>query len=100
MCVFFPFILGIKFVGRTSRSHTGARSHKISHPPSYVDALMFFLKNNEQYILTKREFRTIDMVGMTKIFERVSWGGVSLEYISPNTPVFDPPRFDLSIGPF
>ena len=34
-CVFFPFILDIKFVGRTSRAHTGGRSHRISHPPSF-----------------------------------------------------------------
>ena len=26
VCVFFPFILDIKFVGRTSRGHTGGRS--------------------------------------------------------------------------
>ena len=32
VCVFFPFILDIKFVGRTSRGHTGGRSHKISLP--------------------------------------------------------------------
>ena len=29
VCVFFPFILDIKFVGRTSRGHTGGRSHRI-----------------------------------------------------------------------
>ena len=29
LCVFFPFILDIKFVGRTSRGHTGGRSHRI-----------------------------------------------------------------------
>ena len=34
-CVFFPFILNIKFVGRTIRGHTGGRSHRISHPPSF-----------------------------------------------------------------
>ena len=34
-CVFFPFILNIKFVGRTSRGHTGGRSHRISHTPSF-----------------------------------------------------------------
>ena len=28
MCVFLPFILDIKFVGRTSRGHTGGRSHR------------------------------------------------------------------------
>ena len=34
-CVCFPFILDIKFVGRTSRGHTGGRSPRISHPPSF-----------------------------------------------------------------
>ena len=34
VCVFFPFIPDIKFVGRTSRGHTGGRSHRISHPSS------------------------------------------------------------------
>ena len=33
LCVFFPFILDVKFVGCTSRGHTGGRSHRISHPP-------------------------------------------------------------------
>ena len=28
VCVFFPFILDIKFVGRTGRGHTGGRSHR------------------------------------------------------------------------
>ena len=28
VCVFFPFILDIKFVRRTSRSHTGGRSQQ------------------------------------------------------------------------
>ena len=35
LCVFFPFILDIKFVGRTSRGHTGGRSQRISYPPSF-----------------------------------------------------------------
>ena len=35
VCVFFPFILDIKFVGRTSRGHTGGRPHRIFHPLSY-----------------------------------------------------------------
>ncbi|CAM9679532.1 unnamed protein product, partial [Ascophyllum nodosum] len=35
VCIFFPFILDIKFVGRTSRGHTGGRSHRIFHPPSF-----------------------------------------------------------------
>ena len=42
MCVFFPFILDIKFVGRTSRGHTGGRSHRISHPSSFCGACLNF----------------------------------------------------------
>ena len=41
-CVLFPFILNIKFVGRTSRGHTGGRSHRISHPPSFCGACLNF----------------------------------------------------------
>ena len=40
VCVFFLFILDIKFVGRTSRGHTGGRSHRISHPPSFCGACL------------------------------------------------------------
>ena len=43
VCVFFRFILdNIKFVGRTSRGHTGRRSHRISHPPSFCGACLHF----------------------------------------------------------
>ena len=33
VCMFFfiPFIVDIKFVGRTSRGHTGGRPHRIFH---------------------------------------------------------------------
>ena len=45
VCVFFPFILDIKSVGRTSRGHTGGRSHRTSHPPfSAVRALTFLAR--------------------------------------------------------
>ena len=44
---FFPFILDIKFVGRTSRGHTGGRSHMISHPPSFCGACLNF--SREKY---------------------------------------------------
>ena len=30
VCVFFPFILDVKFVGRTSRGHTGFLIHLLS----------------------------------------------------------------------
>ena len=43
LCVFFPFILDIKFVGRTSRGDTGGRSHRIFHPPSFCGACLFFI---------------------------------------------------------
>ena len=42
MCVFFPFILDIKFVGRTNRGHTGGRSHRIFHPLSFCGACLHF----------------------------------------------------------
>ena len=42
VCVFFPFFLDIKFVGRTSRGHTGGRSHRIFHPPSFCGACLNF----------------------------------------------------------
>ena len=40
VCVFFPFILDIN--GRTSRGHTGGRSHRISHPPSFCGTCLNF----------------------------------------------------------
>ena len=50
--VFFPFILDIKFVGRTSRGHTGGRSHRISHPPSFCGACLDFLARRIQPFLS------------------------------------------------
>ena len=47
VCVFFPFILDIKFVGRTSRGHTGGRSHRISHPPSFCGACLSFSREKD-----------------------------------------------------
>ena len=50
-CVFFPFILlDIKFVGRTSRGHTGGRSHGISHPPSFCGACLTFSREKDSAI--------------------------------------------------
>ena len=45
-----PFILDIKFVGRTSRGHTGGRSHKISHPSSFCDACLNFYREKDSAI--------------------------------------------------
>ena len=50
VCVFFPFILDIKFVGRTSRGHTGGRSHIISHPPSFYGACLNFSREKDSAI--------------------------------------------------
>ena len=52
VCVFFffPFILDIKFVGRTSRGHTGGRSHRISHPPSFCGACLNFSREKNSAI--------------------------------------------------
>ena len=50
VCVFFPFILDIKLVGRTSRGHTGGRSHKISHPPSFCGACLNFYREKDSAI--------------------------------------------------
>ena len=47
VCVFFPFILDIKFVGRTSRGNTGGRSHRISHPPSFCGACLDFPREKD-----------------------------------------------------
>ena len=47
VCDFFPFILDIKFVGRTSRGHTGGRSHRISHPPSFCGTSLNFSREKD-----------------------------------------------------
>ena len=47
LCVFFPFILNIKFVGRTSRGHTEERSHRISHPLSFCGACLDFSRGKD-----------------------------------------------------
>ena len=50
VCVFFPFILDIKFVGRSSRGHTGGRSHKIYHAPSFCGACLSFSREKDSAI--------------------------------------------------
>ena len=50
VCVFFPSILDIKFVGRTSRGHTGGRSHRIFNPPSFCGACLDFCREKESAI--------------------------------------------------
>ena len=64
MCVFFPFILGIKFVGRTSRGHSGGRSHRISHPPSFCGACLHFSREKDSAFLSlvDREVEFFDLI--------------------------------------
>ena len=50
VCVFFLFILDIKFVGRTSRGHTGGRSLRIFHPPSFCGACLNFSREKDSAI--------------------------------------------------
>ena len=50
VCFFFTFILDIKFVGRTSRGHTGGRSHRILHPPSFCGACLKFSREKDSAI--------------------------------------------------
>ena len=50
VCVFFPFILDIKFVGRTNRGHIGGRSQRISHPPSFCGACLKFSHEKDSAI--------------------------------------------------
>ena len=50
VCVFFPFILDIKFVGRTSRGHLGGMSHRISHPPSFCGACLNFSREKDSAV--------------------------------------------------
>ena len=50
LCVFFPFILDIEFVGRTSRGYTGGRSHRIFHPPSFCGACLNFSREKDSAI--------------------------------------------------
>ena len=52
VCVFFPFILGIKFVGRTSGGHTGVLIHLLSA----VRALIFLARRIQPFLsLVDRE---------------------------------------------
>ena len=52
VCVFFPSILDIKFVGRTSRGHTGF----LIHLPSAVRALIFVARKIQPFLsLVDRE---------------------------------------------
>ena len=42
------------FVGHTSRGHTGGRSHRISHPPSFCGVCLNFSRENDSAIFFPR----------------------------------------------
>ena len=62
-CVFFPFILDIMFGGRTSRGHTGGRSHRIS-PPSFCGASLNFSREKDSAIPFPRGLIILDSLGI------------------------------------
>ena len=65
VCVFFPFILDIKFVGRTRRGHTGGRSHRISYPPSFCGACLNFSREKDPAIPFPRRDREVEFYVLT-----------------------------------
>ena len=54
VCVFFPFILDVKFVGCTSRGHTGGRSHRVSDPPSFCGTCLYFSREKDSAVAFPR----------------------------------------------
>ena len=44
---FLPIYSGRQACGRTSRGHTGERSHRISQPPSFCDACLNFSREKD-----------------------------------------------------
>ena len=46
VCVFFTFILGVKFVGSTSRDHTGF----LIHLPSFCGACLYFSREKDSAV--------------------------------------------------
>ena len=62
VCVFFPSILDIKFLRRTSRGHIARRSHRISHPPSFCGACLnpnFYREKDSAFPFPRRPWSRI-----------------------------------------
>ena len=53
MC-FLPIYSGRQAYGRTSRGHTGGRSHRISHPPSFCGACLHFSREKDSAVPVPR----------------------------------------------
>ena len=54
VCVFFPFILDIKFVGCASRGYTRGGSHRISRAPSFCGACLYFSREKDSAVPSPR----------------------------------------------
>ena len=69
VCVFFPSILDMKFVGRTSRGHTGGRSHIfLIRLLSAVRALIFLARRIQQFLfLVDREVEFCVLIPVTMV---------------------------------
>ena len=50
MCVFLPFVMDVRLVGRASRGHTGGPSHRISHQPSFCGACLNFFREKDSAV--------------------------------------------------
>ena len=59
VCVAIPFILDVRLFGRTSRGHTGGRSHRISliHLHFAVLALIFLSRRIQPFLFPRRPVR-------------------------------------------
>ena len=49
VCV-FSFILNVRLVERISRGYTRERSHRISHPPSFCGACLYFFREKDSAV--------------------------------------------------
>ena len=54
---FHPIYSGRQACGRTSRGHTGGRSHSISHPPSFCGACLNFSRGKDSAVQELKKTR-------------------------------------------
>ena len=86
LCVFFPFILDMNFVGRTSRGHTGGKSHRIFHPHSFCDACLNFSREGFSHSFP---LSTVKSSFVYERFDRSLLVGIFIYlFISDKNPVY------------
>ena len=78
VCVFFPFILDVKFVGCTSRGHTGEEGYTrfLIHLPSAVYAFIFLARRVHSAVLSLVD-REVDFCALTIESFSTSWAYMS-----------------------